>query len=754
VTTAVPPPRHDCAFAGPFYRADVDSIGACYDACAIDTNCGGFSFAGLLAKTATRVPAHPGGGNCTGKIGETCCYMQAPAAIVGEAPRWNFSCWSKEAPRPPEPPAPPPSSNNCVSHFDAAACAFIRPNVVPPSTDCALRAVALELATHHRPDAAELVAKALRMALLCNTSSKVGRAADPGQGGVRTAAADHLAPSSPGAVVLVVAPDGDDANPGTEALPMKTLAAGVAKLRTIVPSDEATQTKKKTLLLRGGVYELDAPLLLGPADSGLTITTFPGDARPAQLSGARRLQHIEWHRTGSADTGGVAIFTAKGVHGEFNAVFDGATGKRQVLARTPNADPETALFPTATIQSAPADWSTVGGRPAMDTRVILDGSTAPRKREWVEWLHGRPRRRDSMSAYFEYVVGGSAARFTPPICPGPPRTCCSNNQENGNGTWYCGTPTSLRVSGAALGTAVAAALQTRASGAPLSPLLSTHAYFNFDPSGRPAGGAWYNLIFGVSALAFNKNSTRVGASFDFEFNRGGHQSAQGSESMGSYWLEGDLAFLDAPSEWWHDRESSTLYFATNGSTPPSSLALGRLPGLLRIEGTAARAVEDVAILNISFIDTATDYYPVEGFEALGGGDQSINRGGTVFAEGSERLQVSGCSFHNNGGNCLFLSGHSRDAVLSDNTFSTFGAAAMAVVGRTKLFDATSGDHPHNTSIVRNVAHGGSIYLKGFFGALVLAKQAATTVIGNVFFDLPRNAIMVRTAPFAAAPFDC
>ena len=46
VTTAVPPPRHDCAFAGPFYRADVDSIGACYDACAIDTNCGGFSFAG------------------------------------------------------------------------------------------------------------------------------------------------------------------------------------------------------------------------------------------------------------------------------------------------------------------------------------------------------------------------------------------------------------------------------------------------------------------------------------------------------------------------------------------------------------------------------------------------------------------------------------------------------------------------------------------------------------------------------------
>ena len=68
---------------------------------------------------------------------------------------------------------------------------------------------------------------------------------------------------------------------------------------------------------------------------------------------------------------------------------------------------------------------------------------------------------------------------------------------------------------------------------------------------------------------------------------------------------------------------------------------------------------------------------------------------------------------------------------------------MGVVGRTDLSDATGGNHPHNTTISRNVAHAGSIYLKGFFGALVLAKQAKTQVVDNVFFDLPRNAIMIN-----------
>ena len=62
---------------------------------------------------------------------------------------------------------------------------------------------------------------------------------------------------------------------------------------------------------------------------------------------------------------------------------------------------------------------------------------------------------------------------------------------------------------------------------------------------------------------------------------------------------------------------------------------------------------------------------------------------------------------------------------------------MGVVGRTDLSDATGGNHPHNTTISRNVAHAGSIYLKGFFGALVLAKQAKTQVVDNIFFDLPR-----------------
>lgn len=295
----------------------------------------------------------------------------------------------------PPPPGPyQPHVDDCLHHFGPVACASIRPNAVPPSTDCALRLVALELATRNRPDITRLVAERLRLALLCHNES--GWSSEPPP---KPSTTDH----APSQASVVVAPGGSDANQGTEEKPMKTLAAAIAKLR----NDGGTGPK--TLFVRSGVYQLDVPLLLGPADSELTITTFPGDPSPAHISGAQLLEHIDWtHASGGGGSSGeVAVFTAK-VRGSFNAIFDGVTGKRQVLARTPNGDPESTLYPTGTLGSSALDWSTVGGTPAVDTRVILDAATDPNRPEWVKWIAGQPRKRDSMSAYYVSSVAYSS----------------------------------------------------------------------------------------------------------------------------------------------------------------------------------------------------------------------------------------------------------------------------------------------------------------------------------------------------------
>lgn len=107
------------------------------------------------------------------------------------------------------------------------------------------------------------------------------------------------------------------------------------------------------------------------------------------------------------------------------------------------------------------------------------------------------------------------------------------------------------------------------------------------------------------------------------------------------------------------------------------------------------------------------------------------------------LVVAGCKFEDVGGNGLVISGFGRSVRIENNTFVRFGAAAIAVLGRTKLIDATGGDFPVGTLISRNIAYDGGIYLKGYFGPLVLAKQQASVVRGNVFFNSPRALIMVN-----------
>ena len=63
---------------------------------------------------------------------------------------------------------------------------------------------------------------------------------------------------------IFVAPNGDDANPGTMAQPLKT----VAKARDVVRGMTANMTADITVTLRGGTYQQTSTLTFGNADSG------------------------------------------------------------------------------------------------------------------------------------------------------------------------------------------------------------------------------------------------------------------------------------------------------------------------------------------------------------------------------------------------------------------------------------------------------------------------------------------------------
>ncbi len=85
-----------------------------------------------------------------------------------------------------------------------------------------------------------------------------------------------------------VAPDGNDTNPGTREQPLASISLALRKVRELRRLTNAAVANGARIVLRGGVYQLTAPLLVRPEDSGTEtgptlIEAAPGE-RPV-LSG-------------------------------------------------------------------------------------------------------------------------------------------------------------------------------------------------------------------------------------------------------------------------------------------------------------------------------------------------------------------------------------------------------------------------------------------------------------------------------------
>jgi hypothetical protein len=86
---------------------------------------------------------------------------------------------------------------------------------------------------------------------------------------------------------VYVAPNGNDANPGTKAKPFATLQRARDAARMLEADGD------RRIVVRGGTY-YDVSLVLEPADSGLAIEAAPGET--PVLYGGRRV--TGWHRDG------------------------------------------------------------------------------------------------------------------------------------------------------------------------------------------------------------------------------------------------------------------------------------------------------------------------------------------------------------------------------------------------------------------------------------------------------------------------
>ena len=179
-----------------------------------------------------------------------------------------------------------------------------------------------------------------------------------------------------------VAPDGNDANPGSPARPFASLERARDAVRALKQAGPLKGSV--TVWLRGGVYQLNQPVVFTSADSGTAAAPVTYAAPPGEraiLSGGVRLTGV-WQPTPGKPFFQLAVPSARDGKWIFNSLF--VNGQSRTRARYPNygekelraAGREPGGDPRQALQYQPGDFNPAWTNP-QDMDVVLLCSWSP-----------------------------------------------------------------------------------------------------------------------------------------------------------------------------------------------------------------------------------------------------------------------------------------------------------------------------------------------------------------------------------------
>ncbi|MDR1336262.1 MAG: PDZ domain-containing protein [Tannerella sp.] len=138
--------------------------------------------------------------------------------------------------------------------------------------------------------------------------------------------------------------------------------------------------------------------------------------------------------------------------------------------------------------------------------------------------------------------------------------------------------------------------------------------------------------------------------------------------------------LDAPGEWFFDRETRTLYFypPEDVNLPEALLETPQLASLFEFRGNGAEPVRNIRIEGLELTHTVRTFMNTR--EPLLRSDWTICRSGAVFMEGAVHCSVRNCFFNTVGGNAVFFSNYNRENEVSGCHIAHAGASGICFVG--------------------------------------------------------------------------
>jgi hypothetical protein len=162
---------------------------------------------------------------------------------------------------------------------------------------------------------------------------------------------------------------------------------------------------------------------------------------------------------------------------------------------------------------------------------------------------------------------------------------------------------------------------------------------------------------------------------------GGWQNNRPARIHGTYrFIEHIFEELDAPGEWYHNREESRLYYypGTDLDLHKAEVEVVSLRHLVEFNGSMDRPVCHIHLEGLVFKHAARTF--MENREPLLRSDWTTYRGGALFFNGAAHCSVTRCELDQLGGNSIFVNNYNRDITISGCHIHESGANGIAFVG--------------------------------------------------------------------------
>jgi hypothetical protein len=229
--------------------------------------------------------------------------------------------------------------------------------------------------------------------------------------------------------------------------------------------------------------------------------------------------------------------------------------------------------------------------------------------------------------------------------------------------------------------------------------------------------------FQINDLAFKKVCTGIGPKSRF-------------------YIENVFEELDAPGEWYLDRENGVLYYMPAEGVDLSGAVVEApvLEHVIEFRGSQENPVKHITLSSFRIAHTTSTF--LEEYEAPSLGDWTIHRGGAVLLEGAEDCAVEKCFFDAVGGNAVFINNYNRRIRVYGNQFTEAGDSAVCLVGTRNRAIGSNKPYPAENTISNNLIHDCGVFGKQPAGVFASISEK-NTISHNLIYNMPRSAICIN-----------